>query len=1666
MKRIFTQVNFNTLDTKFRSAAGALALRHAHRLAAMLGMLVSTAVYAQLPTTIVLSVSNAAPTYVTPNYGGSVLSVLNPVMVTATVTVTATGLPVTSGSVTFYDNVGMPGAIGPDVIGTASIQYHLPATLEPPDATAGAATLPISFGPGPHSLTATYSGTTGGLATAIFPATPNFASSTTVAPTSVNSTGIAASSYSFQITGPGGFPQLGNFNPAYSATAVTGGWAENPGQSASSVNGYGMQIPTGTSTVTDTTTGDVYPLTENSTFSQFNVLYQPVLSYMYQGPGIGPFGTYINEEGLTQVTSFSLADIFQNGVPAMVAVSSAQNEIWVTAPYGNSPYGSNASMFVANAPAQAVAADLNGDGWLDLVVAHNDTSGAGASVGVVLQNFDPITTLGNPLFTAPETVYYLGNPIGNVATGDLNGDGFPDIVAVTSDGSNLIYVLLNDGEGNFTPTGVGFSAGNGASQVALGDFNQDGFLDVAVLNTTDATIGILFGNGDGTFQPMTAYPVGTAPTAFAMADLNVDGYLDFAITNNDSPTQDEVSFLYGQAGGTFNYYANQAMNTIYYPNFNYPETNPHPTAIQATDLNGDGYPDLFIGFNVNQIAWGIYIPSLGQYTYQVAEYADQPNGINVRTVSPGVADLNGDGVKDFLMMTTVNDSFPCSYCATSNNYMYQYTGTMAPTWTGPSEVNGPILGNHNFVSSWVPAPGSIYAPATNVGPITLNIGSSSVSITPSTFNFGSVAPNGSVSQSFTVKNTGATALVPSQPDAVLAGTNPGAFNITYDGCSLQAVGGFGLPPGGTCTIIVTFNPASAGAFSASLSLMNNAGNLPVSATLTGTGSGAAQTTPVINWPTPAPIQYGTPLSAIQLDASSTVAGPFVYSPALSTVLTPGTYTLSVTLNPTDTTDYTSATSTVTLVVTQATLTVTANSAAMTYGAGLPAFSDTITGFVNGDTAPTAVTGAASLTTTATSASAVGTYPITASIGTLASANYMFVFDAGSLTIGKAQLMVTASNVSVPYGSAIPTLPFTITGFQNVDTQLSATTGAPNLTTTATDTSPVGIYPINAAIGTLASNNYGFTFSSGTLSIGQATPVITWHTPAAIRYGKVLTGTQLDATSPVAGSFVYTPALNTLLLPGTYTLSVTLTPTSPDYNTATATVTLVVDEATLRVTAHNHTMTYGGSLPVLTYTITGFVNGDTQATAVTGTPVLSTTAAATSAAGSYPIDVAIGTLAAANYVFDLKDATLKIKPATLIVTTPPVSITYDSPIPTLTYVISGFVNGDTQATAVTGAPVLSTTATSTSPAGSYPIDVTIGTLAAANYVFDLKDGVLKINNATLILATPDVTITYGSPIPALTYTLSGFVNGQTQATATTGTPTVSTTATATSPVGTYPISVGIGTLVAPGYTIQYKSGTLTITKATPLLNWATPAAIPYGTALSPAQLNATASVPGSPFAYAPGAGTVLDAGSHTLNATFTPTDTIDYTTAKISVTLTVTQASQTINFAPLPNPVNYGTAPIPLVATASSGLSVSFNVVSGPATIAGSSLKITGPGSVVVAANQAGNADYSAAPQVTQTIVVYQGSDTIGLTVLATPRKSGQPFTFTAVVTGSGVKPTGTVEFFDGANLIGTANLNPSAVATLATAGLTVGTHNITATYEGNANYPPVTSNAVVVTVTP
>ncbi|MBI4658085.1 MAG: PQQ-binding-like beta-propeller repeat protein [Verrucomicrobia bacterium] len=151
-----------------------------------------------------------------------------------------------------------------------------------------------------------------------------------------------------------------------------------------------------------------------------------------------------------------------------------------------------------------------------------------------------------------------------------------------------------------------------------------------------------------------------------------------------------------------------------------------------------------------------------------------------------------------------------------------------------------------------------------------------------------------------------------------------------------------------------------------------------------------------------------------------------------------------------------------------------------------------------------------------------------------------------------------------------------------------------------------------------------------------------------------------------------------------------------------------------------------------------------------------------------------------------------------------------------------------------------------------------------------------------------------------------------------------------------------------------------------LAWVAPAPIVFGASLSSAQLNASATVPGS-FAYTPAIGTVLSAGNHTLSVTFTPNDTANYAPATASVTLSVLKADQTITFNPLSDR-RLTDPPVTLNATATSGLPVSFTV-SGPATLSGQTLTMNGLGTVTVMATQPGNADYNAAPSVQRQFVV-------------------------------------------------------------------------------------------------
>jgi hypothetical protein len=204
---------------------------------------------------------------------------------------------------------------------------------------------------------------------------------------------------------------------------------------------------------------------------------------------------------------------------------------------------------------------------------------------------------------------------------------------------------------------------------------------------------------------------------------------------------------------------------------------------------------------------------------------------------------------------------------------------------------------------------------------------------------------------------------------------------------------------------------------------------------------------------------------------------------------------------------------------------------------------------------------------------------------------------------------------------------------------------------------------------------------------------------------------------------------------------------------------------------------------------------------------------------------------------------------------------------------------------------------------------------------------------------------------------------------------------------------IGTINDPNYQGSV-TDQLVINKATPALTWSTPTDLVYGIALGATQLNATASVAGS-FAYSPGAGTVLNAGSgQTLTVNFTPADAANYNTASKTVSLNVSKANQTITFAPLPNRT-YGDAPFTLSATSSSGLEVSFSVIDGPATISGNSVSMSGAGPITIRALQSGDQNNDAAAAVDRTFTVSKANQTITFAPLPNRTYGDAPFTLSA-----------------------------------------------------------------------
>ena len=156
--------------------------------------------------------------------------------------------------------------------------------------------------------------------------------------------------------------------------------------------------------------------------------------------------------------------------------------------------------------------------------------------------------------------------------------------------------------------------------------------------------------------------------------------------------------------------------------------------------------------------------------------------------------------------------------------------------------------------------------------------------------------------------------------------------------------------------------------------------------------------------------------------------------------------------------------------------------------------------------------------------------------------------------------------------------------------------------------------------------------------------------------------------------------------------------------------------------------------------------------------------------------------------------------------------YGATNPVFTVSYSGFANGDTNSV-LTGAPVVTTTAATNSPVGTYAITVSAGTLATTNnnYFFSFTNGTLTVNPAALTVKASNTNRLYGATNPVFTASYSGFVNGETN-TVLTGAPGLTTGAKTNSPVGGYVITNTIGSLNATNYTFSLTNGTLTINQS--------------------------------------------------------------------------------------------------------------------------------------------------------------------------------------------------------------------------------------------------------------
>ena len=1156
------------------------------------------------------------------------------------------------------------------------------------------------------------------------------------------------------------------------------------------------------------------------------------------GNGDGTFRTAPNVTTGAIPAAVALADFNSDGILDIAVVNQGADTLTILLGNGDGTFAAAAAPGTGAYPSGIVTGDFNGDGVADLIVTNQNDG----TVTILLGN-------GDGTFSQNEPFASGGTP-GAIAAGDFNGDGKLDLAIAVDSGVNI---YLGQGDGSFAQSSMTATNSISPNSIAVADLNNDGRQDLVVaddggypLATGNGGVFVLLGNGNGTFTAAASPVVGVAPSSVVAADLNGDGIVDVAVVNEGDNTS---TILLGKGDGTFT-----SNGTV--------TTGNAPTAITAGDFNDDGHADLAIGTEGSESVSG---PAVSVLLAQLTETA-------VATAT-GVAPT-GAG----------NHAVVASYGGDAN---------FATSVSSATNLAGPGGAQTTPVITWAtPAPITTTTPL-SATQLDATAADGSGNAVPGTFVYtpaaGTLLPSGTQTLSVTFTPTDATRFTTATKtvsivvtQAAGAGTST-TLAVTSGGGAVATVAS-----GAVVTLTATVKAGTAGVTLGQVAFCDATAATCADAHLLGTvqlvGSGQSAGTatyrfvPGIGSHSYKAVFLGTTAAAGSTSAAAALAvtGKYATTTVLGSTGTEGSYALTATVNG--------------------------------LGAGSPSgsviFKDTTTDTTLG-TMPVSGVVRSYVAGTATAAGGNPNQVVAADLNRDGKQDLVMANQSG------AMVTVLLGNGDGTY-TAKPSFGTNYSGISGVT--VGDFNGDGILDIATANGSTVGVF-LGRGDGTFgAERDFANTASSqGVFAAdfnndGKLDLAVTDN-----NFGITIligngdgTFTQPGAVLATGNSPNFKLAVADLNGDGKLDIAV------GNYSDNTVSILLGNGDGTFQT----QTTVAAGSGPRATFT--GDFNGDgkpdillTNGAGATVSVLLGKgdgtfQAQQTNAVGGNPYGASVGDL---NGDGKLDVAVANENDGT-------VSVLYGNGDGTFQTqqvltagggadgVVIGDVNGDgsLDIEAINYNDSSVTVSLNRATAAVTLTGVTLPGTGMDSVVATYGGDTVFTGSTSNTLTLPSKTMATASVItwtPAAATFVYGTALGPQQLNATAATAAgvaipgsfvYTPAAGAVLTAGTHTLSVAF-TPTSTNYTTATATATVTVTKATPVISWAAPAGISYGTALSATQLDATVAGVGTgllagTLVYTPPAGTVLAPGTQTLRVAFTPTDAVDYTGSTASVNLVV------------------------------------------------------------------------------------------------------------------------------------------------------------------------------------